>query len=66
MSWASTQPKQPKDMRDNITENSEDEDNMSPEERERQLTTEFLDEDYAKRMPSTRFSNLKNIENLVL
>ena len=48
-----------------MVENSEDED-MSTEDRERMCTTDFIDEDYLTRMPSTRFANLKFIENLVL
>ena len=68
MSWASTEPKKPKDMKDRDIVNSEDEDfhNLPSEERDRILTSDFLDEDYMTRMPSTRFANLKHIENLVL
>jgi len=29
-------------------------------------TTDFIEEDYEMRMPSTRFAHLKHIENLVL
>jgi hypothetical protein len=63
MSWSGTDPKEPKNK--DTVENSEDED-LSLEDRERLLTTDFIDEDYLIRMPSTRFANLKYIENLVL
>ena len=66
MSWASTEPKKAKEL-DQMTDNSDfDVDHLSPEDRERLLTTELLDEDYLSRMPSTRFAKLKQIENLVL
>jgi len=63
MSWSGTEPKEPKSR--DMVENSEDED-MSTEDRERMCTTDFIDEDYLIRMPSTRFANIKFIENLVL
>lgn len=63
MSWSGTEPKKAKDK--DIVDNSEDED-LTAEEKERLLTTDLIDEDYLTRMPSTRFANLKYIENLVL
>lgn len=62
MSWAGTQPKTPKEIDTSLTE---DED-LTTEQKDRKTTTDYLDEDYPIRMPSTRFANLKRIENLVL
>lgn len=61
MSWSGTEPKKPKEY----IENSDDED-LTAEDKERLTTTDFIEEDFMTRMPSTRFAKLKYIENLVL
>lgn len=59
-SWAGTPAKDPA----NITENSDI--SIALDKRERMTTTDFIEEDFEMRMPSTRFAHLKHIENLVL
>jgi len=59
MSWAGTESKKPRE----VVEQSDDE---NLEDKDRLTTTDFIEEDYMVRMPSTRFAKLKQIENLVL
>ena len=63
MSWSGTDPKKP---RSEINADQSEDEDMTAEEKERMMTTDLLDEDYLIRQPSTRFANLKYIENLVL
>jgi hypothetical protein len=39
---------------------------LKEEEKERKYTSDFIEEDYMTRIPSTRFIKLKNAENLIL
>lgn len=61
MSWSGTPPKIPKELSER-----DGDDDFTAEERDRKTTTDFLEEDYLIRVPSTRFTMLRHIENLVL
>lgn len=49
----------PKETNGNESEDEE----LTEKEKERKYTTDFTDEDYLSRLPSTRFAKLKLIEN---